>query len=100
MTQAKIYHFNKHMRTINVLAFSLLCLCSCRQECPQINEAGNDTLSFSKKYEVKVIDSCEYIHISLKPPYRDFSIAHKGNCKYCLQRDIEFYEAEDQKEEW
>ena len=32
-------------------------------------------------YEVTVIDSCEYICT----PY--YKLAHKGNCKYCLERN-------------
>ena len=37
-------------------------------------------------YEIKVIDSCEYIYVSRRPWSGDFSLTHKGNCKYCAKR--------------
>lgn len=39
---------------------------------------------YNKKYQVIVVDGCEYLYKA--GVYRE-SIAHKGNCKYCAQRD-------------
>jgi hypothetical protein len=36
------------------------------------------------KYNVLIIDSCEYILLS---KYRKGFMAHKGNCKYCELRN-------------
>ena len=46
---------------------------------------SNDILSNSGdlKVRVAVIDSCEYVYVMFD---RSMSIAHKGNCKYCLAR--------------
>ncbi len=40
-----------------------------------------------KYYQVKVIDNCEYIYVSRRPFAAEFSITHKGNCKYCAKRN-------------
>lgn len=45
----------------------------------------NDTIP-EKTYEIKVIDSCEYIYVSRRPFAGDFSLTHKGNCKFCAAR--------------
>lgn len=37
------------------------------------------------RYKVYIIDSCEYIGIC-KGAQNDF-LAHKGNCKYCFERN-------------
>lgn len=37
-----------------------------------------------RNYQTITIDSCEYLY--KRSGYRE-SIAHKGNCKYCAQRD-------------
>lgn len=37
-------------------------------------------------YEIKVIDSCEYIYVSRRPFSGEFSLTHKGNCKFCAAR--------------
>jgi len=69
-------------------------MASCKENETAPKKPVNDTLSFSKSYEVKVIDSCEYIYVSEQA---QFSIAHKGDCKYCLQRDIEFCETQEEE---
>lgn len=46
---------------------------------------GND-INPEKTYEIKVIDSCEYIYVSRRPWGAEFSLTHKGNCKYCDDR--------------
>lgn len=46
---------------------------------------NNDVVP-EKTYEVKVIDSCEYIYVSRRPFSAEFSLTHKGNCKFCAER--------------
>lgn len=43
--------------------------------------SGND-IRPEETYEIKVIDSCE----SRRPFSAEFSLTHKGNCKYCSER--------------
>lgn len=47
-----------------------------------VNSQGEG--EYDKKYQVIVVDGCEYLYKA--GVYRE-SIAHKGNCKYCAQRD-------------
>lgn len=37
-------------------------------------------------YKVITIDSCEYIYVSRRPWGAEFSLTHKGNCKFCEKR--------------
>jgi hypothetical protein len=51
-------------------------------------ENKNDTLSTNhdiQDIKIVVIDSCEYIQYHT---YSYESITHKGNCKYCIEREI------------
>lgn len=49
--------------------------------------AGSENdINPEKNYEIKIIDSCEYIYVSRRPFASEFSITHKGNCKYCTKR--------------
>lgn len=43
-------------------------------------------VNIEKSYEVKVIDSCEYIYVSRRPWSSEFALTHKGNCKFCVER--------------
>ena len=38
----------------------------------------------SHTYNIKVIDSCEYISVSTSEYYS--GLAHKGNCRFCKER--------------
>ena len=38
----------------------------------------------SQAYNIKVIDSCEYISVSASKFYS--GLAHKGNCRFCKER--------------
>ena len=40
-----------------------------------------------KTYSVITIDECEYIFVSRRPWGGEFSLTHKGNCKYCIERN-------------
>ena len=60
------------MKKIILLALSALMMVGCLSK-----RDGNDI-----PYDVHVIDSCEYIdggHI--------YGIGHKGNCRFCKERD-------------
>ena len=40
----------------------------------------------SREYTIIEIDSCEYIFMSEMPFEANMTLAHKGNCKYCISR--------------
>jgi predicted small secreted protein len=68
-----------------VLAANLLLaavfLSSC--ETPQ----GQSVEETSNNYNIKVIDSCEYIEFDSGIfDQRVYSLTHKGNCKFCVAR--------------
>ena len=49
-------------------------------------EGSENDVNIEKNYEVKVLDSCEYIYVSRRPWSGEFSLTHKGNCKFCVER--------------
>ncbi len=50
---------------------------------------GNSTTTKFGDFNIKIIDSCEYVEFdSGFGEQRVYSIAHKGNCKFCKQRNI------------
>lgn len=49
-------------------------------------EGSENDVNIEKSYEVKVLDSCEYIYVSRRPWGGEFSLTHKGNCKFCAER--------------
>ena len=46
--------------------------------------AINDDFDFSKSVKIIEIDSCEYVQVGVS---YDRSLAHKGNCKFCAERE-------------
>ena len=43
-------------------------------------------------HKVVEIDSCEYVLITISTEKKNYSdIIHKGNCKFCEQRQKKFY---------
>lgn len=50
------------------------------------NPGTNNDVHPEQTFEIKVIDSCEYIYVSRRPLHNEFSLTHKGNCKYCAER--------------
>jgi len=57
--------------------------CSCKGK-----SAKPDGQIGSNNYSVKVIDGCEYIECDYGAvDQRVYSLAHKGNCKYCAERN-------------
>jgi len=67
-----------------VLAVTFLAMAVLQSCDGQYNDANCE-----KTYEVKVIDSCEYIYVSRRPWSGEFSLTHKGNCKFCTVRGLQ-----------
>lgn len=65
-----------------ILTTLLITLGSCAK--PTGSESD---IKIEESYEVKILDSCEYIYVSRRPWSAEFSLTHKGNCKYCLLRN-------------
>lgn len=65
-------------------AFLIMLVIFCFFSCSPLG-SGNDAKP-EETYEIKVIDSCEYIYVSRRPWSSEFSLTHKGNCKYCAER--------------
>ena len=73
----------KLLRTAAIIGFTVLAVVlfySC--------EGIDNDKHPSETYEIKVIDECEYIYVSRRPWSGEFSLAHKGNCKYCKARSL------------
>lgn len=63
-----------------VLVTSLLVSC--------VSAEGTEVVETDGNYSIKTIDSCEYIEVDEGLiEYRIYSLTHKGNCKYCAQRN-------------
>ena len=84
------------MKNLLILIIAIFALCGC-VESSQVNipkqECKKVTSNFGKTYNVVEVDGCEYIvkHNPIRESggsKRDIiSITHKGNCKYCLERN-------------
>ena len=68
-----------------IALYAVLCLVFLCGGCSSFDGAEND-VNPEKTYEIKTIDSCEYIYVSRRPYSGEFSLTHKGNCKYCRAR--------------
>ena len=67
------------MKKLLLLALlAVLLLTSCESE-SKGQPAGN-----VDGYEIIVVDSCEYL---ILPYYRGGVMGHKGNCRYCTERN-------------
>ena len=67
------------MRKYLIFALPLLMACST----PKSNE-----IVIKEGYVIKTIDLCEYIEVSFAIGLENshYSLTHKGNCKYCINR--------------
>lgn len=65
------------MKKLLLLALLATIMVGCKDE--EGRNYATDERNYT--YEVTVIDSCEYICTSY------YKLAHKGNCKYCLERN-------------
>lgn len=52
--------------------------------CEEGGKVTQVDLMKSHTYNIKVIDSCEYISVSTSKLYN--GLAHKGNCRFCKER--------------
>jgi len=68
--------------SILVVAFCLI-LYAC-EPIPSKKIAVKHTYYDTYQYKVVEIDSCEYIASTV---HYGYSICHKGNCKFCLERN-------------
>ena len=62
----------------------IICLLFGLIGCDKILDMDRDDTKTTHK--VIVIDSCEYIFYNTHLAYEGPSIAHKGNCKFCAER--------------
>jgi hypothetical protein len=72
----------KSITVIGVVLF--LCTMFCLSSC--IFDGADNDKRPAETCEIKVIDRCEYIYVSRRPFGPEFSITHKGNCRYCAER--------------
>lgn len=90
------------MKNLLILIITIFALCGCvensqintpNQKCTQLNipkrECNKVKSNFGKIYNVVEIDSCEYLvkHSNTYYGHDVISITHKGNCKYCRERN-------------
>lgn len=72
--------YRRHFAFAYVLLVVVI-FCGCNPPQGSVND-----INIENSYEVKVIDSCEYIYVSRRPWSGEFSLTHKGNCKFCSER--------------
>lgn len=88
-----------YMRKIMfILAVVLFCGCEQKNHVVKRKEVRQVTSNYNTTYNVVEIDSCEYLvkHNLIRDDSgreKDIiSITHKGNCRYCLERNKEMIE--------
>ena len=71
------------MKNLTLLLLVLIASCTNTQNTkPEIiNKQLSDT-----RYDILILDSCEYI-VFAWVPRDDHVITHKGNCKFCIERN-------------
>jgi hypothetical protein len=86
----------------------LVCVTSCSDEpetVPQTTKpVPNDNYMMfeygtTDEYHIQEIDGCEYILVNGTANHEP-ALTHKGNCKYCLERDKKIVNFEPEKEEY
>ena len=85
----------------------LACITSCSDdpETPQttelapINQYKEFEYSDMDVYHIQEIDGCEYILVN-GTANSEPALTHKGNCKYCLERNKTIVNFEPEKEEY
>lgn len=74
------------MKKVILLGVIALAIFGCEQHNPQ--PIGGATTTKYGDYTIKVIDNCEYIEYSAGISESSvYSLTHKGNCKYCRERN-------------
>ena len=87
----------------------LMCVTSCSNDsetAPQSTTESipnNNNMMFEygnvDEYHIQEIDGCEYILVN-GTANSEPSLTHKGNCKYCLERNKTIVNFETKKEEY
>lgn len=70
------------MKKILFLALASLMMVGCVENEENRSHSSRNEELCEKNYEVIVLDSCEYYSHKSR-----WDMTHKGNCKYCAQRD-------------
>ena len=64
------------MKKLLLLALLAMIMVGCENENSKSNKVDG--------FNIITVDSCEYI---IRPYYKGGVMSHKGNCKYCLERN-------------
>lgn len=67
------------MKKIILLVLLVIIMVGCKENTNNDRNYATDERGYT--YKIAVIDSCEYIYT----PYH--KLAHKGNCKFCAERN-------------
>lgn len=74
----------QHRLLFDLLVVLIIIFCGCA---PQPKNIVSETIKGD--FTIKVIDSCEYIEYDYGIfDHRVFSLTHKGNCIFCVERAI------------
>lgn len=65
------------------LVLCTVLLSSCEKNSTNYKKENSENYTIGA-YQVTVIDSCEYVVVNYD---RSRSVTHKGNCKFCTQRN-------------
>lgn len=98
-------------KSIKILfVLGLIALSSCNDE-PEVTNQSTTTESVPNNqyvefeygdvdvYRIQEIDGCEYIVVNGSSQHEP-ALTHKGNCKYCLERNRTIVNVETEKEEY
>ncbi len=94
----------KSIKILFVVGLFTFSSCSDEPEVTQTTESvpNNQFMEFEygdiDVYHIQEIDGCEYILVNGRENSEP-SLTHKGNCKYCLERNRTIVNVEPEKEE-
>lgn len=72
------------MKKIILLALTALIMVGCEHK----TDAEIEEAERLKGFDIVVVDSCEYLKNTVTSGYSGYSyFAHKGNCRFCEERD-------------
>jgi starvation-inducible outer membrane lipoprotein len=74
------------MKKSEITSILVVAFCLILYACESIPEKKVTVSQYYDRYRYKVveIDSCEYV---VSMVHSGYSICHKGNCKFCLERN-------------
>ena len=74
------------MKKILFVIVMMFCLIGCAEYDQRVKE------TYWNDHKVVEIDSCEYILVTISSETKNYSsIIHKGNCRFCAERQKKFY---------